>query len=75
MEKLELVPGVPYQKMYATLFNAVTDALRLMEKGNSAGAAALLKRAQQSTEEQYINTEEYNQHPPRRNDVDRIRFR
>ena len=55
MEKLELMPGVPYRKMYTTLFNAITDALRLMEKGNSAGAAALLKRAQQSTEEQYID--------------------
>ena len=55
MKKLELVPSVPYQKMYTTLFNAVTDALRLMEKGSSAEAVALLKRAQQSTEEQYIN--------------------
>lgn len=50
--------GIPYQKMYTTLFNAITDALRLMEKGNSAGAAALLKRAQQSTEELYINAGE-----------------
>ena len=55
MKKIELVPSVPYQKMYMALFNAITDALQLMEKGNSAGAAALLKRAQQSTEEQYIN--------------------
>ena len=58
MEKLELVPSVPYQKMYTTLFNAITDALRLLEKGNSAEAAALLKRAQQSTEELYINAGE-----------------
>lgn len=58
MTKLEPVPGVPYQKMYTTLFNAVTDALRLMEKGNSAGAADLLRRAQQSTEEQYISAGE-----------------
>ena len=49
---------IPYQKMYTSLFNAITDALQLMEKGNSAGAAALLKRAQQSTEEQYINAGE-----------------
>lgn len=55
MEKIKLMPSVPYHKMYTTLFNAITDALQLMEKGNSAGAAALLKRAQQSTEEQYIN--------------------
>ena len=58
MEKFELVPSIPYQKMYITLFNAITDALRQMEKGNSAGAVALLKRAQQSTEEQYINAGE-----------------
>ena len=57
-KKLEPAPSVPYQKMYTTLFNAVTDALRLLEKGNSAGAAALLKQAQQSTEEQYINAGE-----------------
>ena len=48
----------PYQIMYTTLFNAITDALRLMEKGNSAGAVALLKQAQQSTEAQYINAGE-----------------
>lgn len=47
-----------YQKMYLTLFNAVTDALELMEKGCSAEAAALLRRAQQSTEDQYINAGE-----------------
>ena len=58
MEKLALMPSVPYQKMYTTLFNAITDALRMMEKGNSAGAIALLKRTQQSTEEQYINAAE-----------------
>ena len=50
--------GVPYQKMYTTLFNAITDALPLLEKGSSAEAIALLKQAQQSTEEQYINAEE-----------------
>lgn len=44
-----------YQKMYTTLFNAITDALELMEKGSSAEAALLLKQAQQSTEDQYIN--------------------
>lgn len=43
-----------YKKMYLTLFNAITDALELMEKGSSAGAADVLKRAQQSTEEIYM---------------------
>lgn len=47
-----------YKKMYLTLFNAITDALELMQKGNSAGAADVLKRAQQSTEEQYISAPE-----------------
>ena len=58
MGNVKLVPSIPYQKMYTTLFNAVTDALQLLEKGNSAGATALLKQAQQSTEEQYINAGE-----------------
>ena len=56
MKKLKLAPGVPYQKMYTTLFNAITDALQLIEKENSAEAIALLKRAQQSSEDQYVNT-------------------
>ena len=56
MELLAFQP--PYHKMYSTLFNAITDALRLMEKGNSAEAIALLKQDQQSTEEQYINAAE-----------------
>lgn len=43
-----------YKKMYLTLFNAITDALELMERGSSAGAADVLKRAQQSTEEIYM---------------------
>ncbi|MBD5118945.1 MAG: hypothetical protein HDT37_07540 [Clostridiales bacterium] len=54
---MKTVSGVPYHKMYAMLFNAITDALRLMEKSDSAGAAELLRRAQQSTEEQYIEAE------------------
>lgn len=64
MELLDFktVSSVPYQKMYTTLFNAITDALRMLEKGNSAGAVALLKQAQQSTEEQYIEAGE--QEPP-----------
>ena len=60
MENIKLVPRVPYRKMYYTLFNAVTDALRFMENGNSAGAIVLLKQAQQSTEDQYINAAEEN---------------
>ena len=58
MKNLKLVPSVPYQKMYHTLFNAVTDALQFMENGNPAGAIVLLKQAQQSTEDQYISAAE-----------------
>lgn len=43
-----------YKKMYLALFNAITDALELMEKGNPARAAEVLKRAQQGTEEIYM---------------------
>lgn len=47
-----------YKKMYLTLFNAITDALELLKKGNSAEAAALLRRAQRSTEDIYIEGKE-----------------
>lgn len=43
-----------YKKMYLRLFNAITDALGLMEKGDPAGAAEVLKRAQQGAEEIYM---------------------
>lgn len=43
-----------YQKMYLTLFNAVTDALRLLEQGDAQGAKKLLEQAQQEAEELYI---------------------
>ena len=56
MSLLKFKPN-PYQKMYSTLFNAITDALWLLENKNSAEAIALLKQAQQSTEEQYIEAE------------------
>ena len=62
MENIKVVPGVPYRKMYCTLFNAVTDALWFMENGSSAEAIALLKQAQQSTEDQYLNAEEEEPH-------------
>lgn len=64
--KFDSICNAPYQKMYTTLFNAITDALEQMEKGNSTEAASLLKRAQQSTEDQYINAAEEKLRPPRR---------
>ena len=43
-----------YQKMYTTLFNAVTDALKKMEVQNYGNAKAQLISAQQKAEEIYI---------------------
>ena len=47
-----------YQKMYTTLFNAVTDALSAMEAQNYGEAQAILIAAQQQCEELYLNEEE-----------------
>ena len=52
---MEILRSTPYQKMYAMLFNAITDALRLMDEGDLMGAKILMKRAQQATEELYIS--------------------
>ena len=41
--------------MYLMIFNAVTDAVRKMEKQNYEDAALLLQKAQQITEESYMN--------------------
>ena len=46
-----------YEKMYYTLFNTITDALRLMEVGQHADAAVCLAAAQCLTEELYMNAE------------------
>ena len=51
-------PSVPYQKMYITLFKAVTAALYMMEDNEMMKARALLIRAQQETEKLYIETNE-----------------
>ena len=48
-----------YQKMYTTLFNAVTDALEKMEVQNYGDAKELLISAQQKTEEIYITAQNY----------------
>jgi len=54
--------GVPdmtdYQKMYLLLFNAITDALTMAERGKLADALELLRRAQAETEEIYMETSE-----------------
>lgn len=47
-----------YQKMYTTLFNAMTDAIENIEKLNYGTAKELLIQAQQKTEELYIDAED-----------------
>ena len=52
---------VPYQEMYETLFNAITDALDTMPKNSPA--AKILMEAQQKTEEMYISADPKAQKP------------
>ena len=47
-----------YQKMYTTLFNAVTDALEQMVSQNYDDAKATLIAAQQKAEDSYITAED-----------------
>ena len=49
---------IDYRKMYHVLFNAITDALNNIEKGNTNGATQILVAAQQQTEEIYIESNE-----------------
>ena len=58
MMHTEVADMTDYQKMYYLLFNAITDALRLVEQGNPAAAVALLRRAQNRAEEIYIDASE-----------------
>lgn len=46
-----------YWEMYCTLFNAVTDALQALQRGDAENCRATLERAQQRTEEQYMEGE------------------
>ena len=46
-----------YKKMYATLFNAVTDALELLEDRQFKAAHLKLIAAQRETEKIYISAE------------------
>ena len=45
-----------YKQMYLRLFNAVTDAIKLLPVDSSA--AAILIKAQQDCEEMYLSEEE-----------------
>ena len=54
LQKTSPDPTAPYPKMYVTLFKAVTAALYMMDDGEFMNARAVLMRAQQETEELYI---------------------
>lgn len=43
-----------YKRMYLLLFNAGTDALRLLRQGQSGAAAEMLMAAQRKAEELYM---------------------
>ena len=47
-----------YQKLYTTLFNAITDALEELEVFHIGQAKELLCRAQQEAEELYLSEED-----------------
>ena len=47
-----------YQKMYTTLFNAITDAVEKIQQHNDVMAEKILIQAQQKAEELYIRAEE-----------------
>ena len=44
-----------YKKMYLLLFQAITDVLKLLERGNIWDAKERLIKAQQDAEEVYIS--------------------
>lgn len=46
-----------YEKMYFTLFNAISDALQLLEEKDVGRAAFILAKAQYNAEEEYISAE------------------
>ena len=43
-----------YWSMYSGVFNAVSDAIVLLEQGETSAAKAILIHAQQNAEEKYI---------------------
>ena len=49
---------VHYQKLYTTLFNAITDALEELEQHNVGRAKEVLRRAQRESEDLYLDSEE-----------------
>ena len=55
-----------YQKMYTTLFNAITDALSQIETQNYGDAKETLISAQQKAEEIYITAQNEKRSTPTR---------
>lgn len=60
-----------YQKMYTTLFNAITEALQFLSEGDKTTAKWLLEEAQRETENIFMewdwekeNPESEDQKPP-----------
>ncbi len=47
-----------YKEMYYHLFNAITDAMKLMSQERFSEAFHLLENAQRATEEIYLDGEE-----------------
>ena len=47
-----------YKKMYMVLFNAITDAMRHIQRGHPDLAYECLRAAQCKTEEMYIEAED-----------------
>lgn len=47
-----------YKKLYALLFNAITDAVEALERQNYGAARDTLVAAQQAAEEMYVSQEE-----------------
>jgi len=46
-----------YQKMYISLFNAVTDAIYALQRGEKEGALLILIQAQRKSEEIFLSEE------------------
>ncbi len=50
-----------YQKPYTTMFNAATDALEELDRWNIGRAKEILRTAQVTAEEQYIESDKIGQ--------------
>ena len=47
-----------FKRMYLRLFNRITEAIEALEHGDAVQAKAILIRAQQDAEQQYMESEE-----------------